>query len=292
MEILYQDGRVRLWEEDGNLRFYDGTEDYAVTSYPYEPCLYLTDAGGCRIVIHNSFESDWIASAARESRTLRSITGKEYDIAGLCALLRIAAGEGIDMNIDDAERLYAEEQSEACGAVPGTKEKPAYCIPLKEATLRGRIEEMMKIAGDGPGRRMDLGRLKKLYAAEKVPMLPAGERFLARYAYLFSTLTPGFGSEEDDLRFHFETFDEFLEKERGARLRAAAAQSGRVAEAAGCPVTPAGLYGFGEPLSVYVGENGHLYACGDDSDGVRVYESIVDLYEDVLLGHPPVALDD
>ena len=110
MEILYQDGRVRLWEEDGELRFCDGAKDFAVTSYPYEPCLYLTDAGGRKIVIHNSFEADWIASAAREGGTLRSLTGREYDIVGLCALLRIAAGEWFDMDIDHAERLYAIER--------------------------------------------------------------------------------------------------------------------------------------------------------------------------------------
>lgn len=279
METLYQDGRVRLWEENGELRFRDGTADYVVTSYPYEPCLYLTDGSGRRIVVHNSFESDWIASVAREGGTLRSLSGHEYDIAGLCALLRIAAGEGVDMNIDDVERLYAEE-------------KPDYCIPLKDGPLRARIVEMMEIAGDGPERRMDLGRLKKLYAAEKVPMLPAGERFLSRYAYLFSTLTPGFGNEEDDLRFYFETFDEFQDEERGERLRAAAGQSGRIAETAGCPVTPAGLYGFGDPFCVYVGENGLLYACGVHSDDIRVYESIVDLYAYALREHPPVALDD
>lgn len=279
MEILYQDGPVRLWEENGDLRFCDGTEAFVVTSYPYEPCLYLTDERGRRIVIHNSFESDWIASVAREGGTLRSISGREYDIAGLCALLRIAAGEGVDMNIDEAEQLYA-------------KENPDYCIPLKEGTLRERIEEMMKIAGDMPERRMDLSRLKKLYAAEKVPIHPAGERFLSRYAYLFSALTPGFGSEEEDLQFYFETFDEFLQEERRERLRAAAGQSGRIAEAAGCPVTPLGLYGFGEPFSVYAGENGLLYARSGDSDEVGIYESIVDLYEDALREHLPVALDD
>ncbi len=140
METLYQDGRVRLWEENGELRFRDGTADYVVTSYPYEPCLYLTDGSGRRIVVHNSFESDWIASVAREGGTLRSLSGHEYDIAGLCALLRIAAGEGVDMNIDDVERLYAEEE-------------PDYCIPLKDGPLRARIVEMMEIAGDGPERR-------------------------------------------------------------------------------------------------------------------------------------------
>lgn len=32
--------------------------------------------------------------------------------------------------------------------------------------------------------------LRKLYAAERVPLNPAGERFLNQFAYLFSTMSP------------------------------------------------------------------------------------------------------
>ena len=290
METLYQDGPVRLWEEDGQLRFCDGAKEFVLTSYPYEPCLYLTDGEGHQIVIHNSFEESWIASIAREGGTLSTLSGNAYDIARVCGLLQMAAREWRSADLDVFERLYQPRGED--GGVPVEKQRPEYCIPLKEGTLRERIVEMMQIAGDGPDRRAGLGRLKKLYASEDVPIRPEGERFLSRYAYLFSTLTPGFGDGDDDLKFHFETFDEFLEEERGARLRAAAGQGGRVAEAAGCPVTPVGLYGFDRPLSVYAGEDGLLYGCKEGSDEVRVYPSVIDLYEDELQGHPPVALDD
>ena len=60
----------------------------------------------------------------------------------------------------------------------------------------------------------------------------------------------------------------------------------------GCPVTPVGMYGFGDPLTVYAGEDGKLYAFKGFGDEVRTYESLPDLLEAALQGHMPIGLDD
>ena len=66
----------------------------------------------------------------------------------------------------------------------------------------------------------------------------------------------------------------------------------RATGAAGCPVTPVGIYGFGKPYIVYAGENGKLYAFRGFNDEVRAYESLEDLLEEALEGHMPIGLDD
>ena len=51
-------------------------------------------------------------------------------------------------------------------------------------------------------------------------------------------------------------------------------------------------YGFAEPLTVYAGENGKLYAFKGYNDEVRVYATLPDLLEAALQGHLPIGLDD
>lgn len=286
MEILYKNANVQLYEEDGKFLLTDGTEVYTITSSPWEPCLYLTDSQGHVTTLHNSFEASWIASLAREGGTLHAITGRDYDIVGLCRLLLQAAGKVADASIDYLEKLDPEDLPKEEELMDG----PDYCIPLKSQTLRERIVEMMEIAGDGPDRCANLNNIRRLYAKENVPILPEGEKFLRRYAYLFSSLSPGFEDENDCIYFYFETVDELYEEDRGPYLASVWRKASRVQEMAGCLVTPVGQYGFGKAPDVYVGENGLLYAYSGDS--IRVYNTLVDLLCDELKDHPPIALDD
>lgn len=176
---------------------------------------------------------------------------------------------------------------------PLTKDEyEGYVLPLKGATLRERIEEMISLAGEVMGRPADISGLRKLYAAERVQMHPAGERFLAQYAYLFSTMSPSFENEDDNPEFYFDTFDELREDAGQGGLSMAAGRDWRASGVAGCPVTPVGVYGFREPYTVYAGEDGKLYAFRGFNDEVRVYGSLEDLLAEALTGHIPVGLDD
>jgi len=169
----------------------------------------------------------------------------------------------------------------------------AGCVlPLKGTTMRERIDEMIALAGETFGRPADIGGLRKLYAGENIPIHPAGERFLQQYAYLFSTMCPSFENEEDNAEFYFDTFDEMGDELQDCSLRAVSRRDWRASSAAGCPVTPVGIYGFGKPLAVYAGEDGKLYAYNGISDPVRIYATLPDLLEEALDGHMPIGLDD
>lgn len=200
------------------------------------------------------------------------------------------------MNKSFREQLLSLSKSasapEEKGKAPLSQEEyQGYVIPLKGSTLRERIEEMIRIMSETMGRPADLGKLRKLYASQNVPLHPAGERFLSRYAYLFSTMSPAFEKEEDNPEFYFDTFDEVREGQDNS-LRTAFGRDWRATAVSGCPVTPVGIYGFGNPLTVYAGEDGKLYAFNGFTDKVRVYETLVDLLEEALEGHLPIGLDD
>lgn len=191
--------------------------------------------------------------------------------------------------------IYSDEMSPEAdedGAPLSQEDYEGYVIPLKSDTLRGRIDEMIALAGEVMGRPADIGGLRKLYAAEKVPLHPAGERFLKQYAYLFSTMSPAFEDEDDNPEFYFDTFDELTRGSGDNSLTAAAGRSWRASGLASCPVTPVGMYGFGDPLTVYAGEDGRLYAFKGFGDEILTYETLPDLLEAALQGHMPIGLDD
>ena len=103
---------------------------------------------------------------------------------------------------------------------------------------------------------------------------------------------PSFENPDDAEQFYFDTFDEMPDLPADCSLNAAHGRDWRATGAAGCPVTPVGIYGFGEPYIVYAGENGRLYAFRGFNDEVRAYDSLEDLLEEALEGHMPVGLDD
>ena len=165
-------------------------------------------------------------------------------------------------------------------------------LPLKSGTLRERIREMIDLAGKAMGRPADISRLRKLYDKENVPLLPCAERFLERYAYLFSILAPAFENEDDDPEFYFDTFDELTQEPAAGDLHTAYTDDWRIKGISRCPVTPVGVYGFGTPGTVYAGEDGKLYSLGCRDHGVSVHQTIEDLLEEALRGHLPIGLDD
>lgn len=195
-------------------------------------------------------------------------------------------------------KIYREEMSDDGKAGPGGPEE--YPIPLSGGSLRERIEEMIDIAGCHGTLKFDIGEIRKLYASAGVTIHPEAEKFLMRNAYLFSQLSPGFGSEEEDLKFVFETFDQLEATERLPRLQEAAAHCRSVERKTGCKVTPFGFIGFGDSVqTIYIGECERLYALARtrkiawlEVAEVATYDSLVDLLEHALEGHLPVGLDD
>jgi hypothetical protein len=196
------------------------------------------------------------------------------------------------LSIYRSEFAQGKEEPDNAKGPLSEQDYPGYIIPFKGDTLRERIEDMINQGGEVMGRPADISGLRKLYEDEKVPLLPEGERFLKKYAYLFSVMSPSFENEDDDAEFYFDTFDEVRQDEDNNSLSMAAGRDWRATGVAGCPVTPVGVYGFREPYTVYAGEDGKLYAFKGFNDEVRVFETLEDLLEEALEGHMPMGLDD
>ena len=94
MKSLFQDEFVILAEKDRELYFVADNTTYRLSCYPGEPCLYICYEDNIMITIHNSFTTSDIRRAAKNKESIRMITGKSYDIAGVCMLILKAIRNG------------------------------------------------------------------------------------------------------------------------------------------------------------------------------------------------------
>jgi len=293
-ETLYENGPVRLMDDGGTLYLCDGEENYRITSEWHNPDTYLWRGDKTALVVYHGFTEEEIRMVAVENRTIESITGRAYDAEALCRLFLfgIREKEGcVDIGyLEKRCGQVAEDEEEDTGAATAPREVYGYQL---KGTLRERVAQMIEVVSIGSYvKREDI---RALYKGAGVPLYPQGEQFVKRYAYLFSSMSPAFEDEDDDAEFRFDTFMEFYDEEPATALRRAGAEESpllcAVKAAAGCEVTPVGVYGLGDGATVYVGEDGRLYAI-HQPPAVAAYDTIVDLMAAELHGHLPLALED
>ena len=131
LETIYQDGDLLLGKYEGQYYLFKGEQPYLLAGHPYEPCLYIKAAQGILITVHNSFTLDELCRAAETNGTIKMITGDEYDMQGICMLLRKAltlSKESVDIGYLEGRCFmdYLEE----CGA---TSEESA--VPLTDSGI-------------------------------------------------------------------------------------------------------------------------------------------------------------
>lgn len=292
METLYENGPVRLMDDGGTLYLCDGEEKYRITSEWHNPDTYLWRGEKTALVVYHGFTEEEIRMVAAENRTIESITGREYDTEALCRLFLFGIREkegSVDIGyLEKRCGQVSEDAEEDTGSATGAREVYGYRL---KGTLRERIAQMIEVVSIGSYVKTE--DIRALYKNAGVPLYPQGEKFVKRYAYLFSSMCPTFEDEDDDAEFRFDTFVEFYDESPIHALRKAGAGSPAVKAAAGCEVTPVGVYGIGEGATVFVGEDGRLYAVHQSAPGeVAVYDTIVDLLEVELREHLPLALED
>ena len=180
-----------------------------------------------------------------------------------------------------------------------------FGYPL-EGTLRERIIKMMEIAGDDENKKWNISSIKESYKRAKVNLYPTAEKFISRYAYLFSAMFPTFKYEVDSTRFYFDCYDstdedtDQIELLRKATFDTRLSNTGynfsniflKVKGKALCNITAVGRFGFYPASTLYIGENGKLYATKNDINDIRVYDNIVDLLEYELRDHMPMGITD
>lgn len=91
---LFQNDFVILAEKEKDLYFVVDNKSYRLSCYPGEPCLYICYEDNILITIHNSFTTSDIHRAAKNNESIRMITGKAYDIEGICTLILNAIRKG------------------------------------------------------------------------------------------------------------------------------------------------------------------------------------------------------
>lgn len=128
LKTIYQDGDLLLGECEGKYYLFRGEQRCQLSDHPYEPCLYIKAATGACITIHNSFTLEELCRAARTNGTIWMVTGDEYDMQGICMLLRKA----LDLSKESVDVGYLEgccfmDYLEECGA---TSEETA--VPLTD----------------------------------------------------------------------------------------------------------------------------------------------------------------
>ena len=117
LETVYQDGDLLLGKHEEQYYLFKGEQSCRLSDYPYEPCLYIKMAPGIFITVHNSFSLDELCRAAKMNGTIKMITGDEYDMKGICMLLRKAltlSKESVDVGY--LEGCCFMDYLEKCGA--------------------------------------------------------------------------------------------------------------------------------------------------------------------------------
>ena len=104
LNVIFQEGDLCLGEAAGRTYLVDGERSVLLSDHPYEPCLYVKSSDGAMMTVHHAFTVEELRRTAQEGRSIRMITGNEYDIRGVCRLLLKA----LELGRDDVDIGYVE----------------------------------------------------------------------------------------------------------------------------------------------------------------------------------------
>ena len=131
IRILYSDGDLLLGQSGEKYYLRMGERSYQLSSNIYEPCLYIDGPDGFCITIHHAFTLDKLCRTAQMNGSMKMITGDNYDMHGICMLLRKAltlSKESVDIGY--LEGCCFMDYLEECGA---TSEETA--VPLTDSRI-------------------------------------------------------------------------------------------------------------------------------------------------------------
>lgn len=106
---IHMEAEILLAIVDGDTWLIEGTQRWGLSSHPYEPCTCITPPGRETIVVHNAFNVPDEIMPLAHGKSIRSITGRDWDGAGFCRLLLAAVHGGrTAYGINEAERAAAK----------------------------------------------------------------------------------------------------------------------------------------------------------------------------------------
>ncbi len=104
LQILYQEEDLVLGDADGKLYLLLDGRSFWLSDYRLEPCLYLKSSDGKLLTIHHAFTTDELRKLTNAGESQHMISGNDYDIRGICRLLRKA----IELSRDSVDSSYLE----------------------------------------------------------------------------------------------------------------------------------------------------------------------------------------
>lgn len=144
--IIYRDGDFLLGKSGGKYYLCTGEQSFQLSSYHYEPCLYIKGADGFFLTIHHAFTLDELCRVAQSNGSMKMITGDEYDMQGICMLLRKALTlpmESVDIGYLEA-RCFAD-YLEKCGAVSEETAVPLADWGIKNPNVMNSLLHAKKV---------------------------------------------------------------------------------------------------------------------------------------------------
>ena len=102
--VIYSGDGISFGEAGGKYYLIMDEKTYRISDHIYEPYLYIECPGNKMVTIHNSFTVDEICRAVRDCRTIRMITGNEYDAAGVFRLI----SKAISLALENVDISYVE----------------------------------------------------------------------------------------------------------------------------------------------------------------------------------------
>ncbi len=115
--VVYSDDRYVLGQRNRAAYITVCGKTYTLTCHPYEPCLYISDESGARTFVHNAFDPLVLLELFYEGKTVKSISGLEYDARDFCRMVEYSCGKG-DISISDAEKVFGDREKEKTAQKP------------------------------------------------------------------------------------------------------------------------------------------------------------------------------
>ena len=131
MKIIYRQEDLLLGLSGEKYYLCIGERLYWLSSDPHEASLYIKGPDRFYITIRHAFTLDELCRAAQTNGSIGMVTGNEYDMRGICMLLRKA----LDLSKESVDVGYLEgccfmDYLEECGA---TSEETA--VPLNDSGI-------------------------------------------------------------------------------------------------------------------------------------------------------------
>ena len=194
MKTIYQDGDLRLGQDC--LSF--GERSYQLSDYPYEPYLSIRDEKGFTVIIHNSFTLEDLYRTAKENGSLRMITGNEYDMRGICALVRKALAlskESVDIGY--LEGLCFIDFLDKNGAVSRETAIDPSSYGIKNPKVMNPFLHSKKVCRTVEG-KFYLAQKEEKITVEEIPIGKIGEFWELHIKYL---VEDGIISDAEDVEY-------------------------------------------------------------------------------------------